>query len=166
MRLRVGVYSGSFDPITKGHQDIIERASKLFDKLIILVSNNSEKKYWFTLEERKQMVSSVLDKCDNIVIEAYGGLLVNYCEKNNVNTIVRGIRTVDDCGLELYFASGNMDISDGKVDTIFLPALKEYIYVSSTAAREIARYGGKVTAYVDERIADMVAERGKKYRPE
>lgn len=166
MRLRVGVYSGSFDPITKGHQDIIERASKLFDKLIILVSNNSEKKYWFTLEERKQMVSSVLDKCDNLVIEAYGGLLVNYCEKNNVNTIVRGIRTVDDCGLELYFASGNMDISDGKVDTIFLPALKEYIYVSSTAAREIARYGGKVTAYVDERIADMVAERGKKYRPE
>lgn len=166
MRLRVGVYSGSFDPITKGHQDIIERASKLFDKLIILVSNNSEKKYWFTLEERKQMVSSVLDKCDNIVIEAYGGLLVNYCEKNNVNTIVRGIRTVDDCGLELYFASGNMDISDRKVDTIFLPALKEYIYVSSTAAREIARYGGKVTAYVDERIADMVAERGKKYRPE
>lgn len=164
--MRVGVYSGSFDPITKGHQDIIERASKLFDKLIILVSNNSEKKYWFTLEERKQMVSSVLDKCDNIVIEAYGGLLVNYCEKNNVNTIVRGIRTVDDCGLELYFASGNMDISDGKVDTIFLPALKEYIYVSSTAAREIARYGGKVTAYVDERIADMVAERGKKYRPE
>ena len=166
MRLRVGVYSGRFDPITKGHQDIIARASKLFDKLIILVSNNSEKKYWFTLEERKQMVSSVLDKCDNIVIEAYGGLLVNYCEKNNVNTIVRGIRTVDDCGLELYFASGNMDISDGKVDTIFLPALKEYIYVSSTAAREIARYGGKVTAYVDERIADMVAERGKKYRPE
>ena len=166
MRLRVGVYSGSFDPITKGHQDIIERASKLFDKLIILVSNNSEKKYWFTLEERKQMVSSVLDKCDNIIIEAYGGLLVNYCEKNNVNTIVRGIRTVDDCGLELYFASGNMDISDGKVDTIFLPALKEYIYVSSTAAREIARYGGKVTAYVDERIADMVAERGKKDRPE
>lgn len=164
--MRVGVYSGSFDPITKGHQDIIERASKLFDKLIILVSNNSEKKYWFTLEERKQMVSSVLDKCDNLVIEAYGGLLVNYCEKNNVNTIVRGIRTVDDCGLELYFASGNMDISDGKVDTIFLPALKEYIYVSSTAAREIARYGGKVTAYVDERIADMVAERGKKYRPE
>lgn len=165
MRLRVGVYSGSFDPITKGHQDIIERASKLFDKLIILVSNNSEKKYWFTLEERKQMVSSVLDKYDNIVIEAYGGLLVNYCEKNNINTIVRGIRTVDDCGLELYFASGNMDISEGKVDTIFLPALKEYIYVSSTAAREIARYGGKVTAYVDERIADMVSERGKQYRP-
>ena len=165
MRLRVGVYSGSFDPITKGHQDIIERASKLFDKLIILVSNNSEKKYWFTLEERKKMVSKVLDKCDNIVIEAYGGLLVNYCEEKNVDTIVRGIRTVEDCGLELYFASGNMDISEGKVDTIFLPALKEYIYVSSTAAREIARYGGKVTAYVDEKIADMIIERGKQYSP-
>ncbi len=163
--MRVGVYSGSFDPITKGHQDIIDRASRLFDKLIILVSNNSEKKYWFSLKEREEMVSKVLDKYDNIVIEAYGGLLVNYCRENNVNTIVRGIRTVEDCGLELYFASGNMDISEGKVDTVFLPALKEYIYVSSTAAREIARYGGKVTAYVDERIADMVSERGKQYSP-
>ncbi|MCF2625964.1 pantetheine-phosphate adenylyltransferase [Fusobacterium perfoetens] len=164
--MRVGVYAGSFDPITKGHQDIIDRASRLFDKLVILVSNNSEKKYWFTLKEREEMVGKVLEKYDNIVIETYSGLVVNYCEENNINTIVRGIRTVDDCGLELYFASGNMDISEGKVDSIFLPALKEYIYVSSTAAREIARYGGKVTAYVDERIADMVTERGKKYRPE
>lgn len=163
--MRVGVYSGSFDPITKGHQDVIERASKLFDKLVILVSNNSEKKYWFTVEERKKMVSKVLEKYDNIVIEAYSGLVVKYCEENNINTIVRGIRTVDDCGLELYFASGNLDISNGKVDSIFLPALKEYIYVSSTAAREIARYGGKVTAYVDEKIADIVIERGKEYRP-
>ena len=163
--MKVGVYAGSFDPITKGHQDIIERASKLFDKLVILVSNNSEKKYWFTLEERKKMVGKVLEKYDNIVIEADSGLLVNYCQKNNIGTIVRGIRTVEDCGLELYFASGNMDISEGKVDTVFLPALKEYIYVSSTAAREIARYGGKVTAYVDEKIADMVIERGRQYKP-
>lgn len=161
--MKVGIYSGSFDPITKGHQDIIERASKLFDRLIVLVSNNSEKKYWFTIEERKEMVSKVLDKYDNLYIEAYDGLVVKYCEENNVNTIVRGIRTVDDCGLELYFASGNMEISDGKVDTIFLPASKEYIYVSSTAAREIARYGGKVTAYVDDKIAEIVSERGKFY---
>ncbi|WP_300356224.1 pantetheine-phosphate adenylyltransferase [Fusobacterium sp.] len=163
--MKIGVYAGSFDPITKGHQDIIERASKLFDKLVILVSNNSEKKYWFTLEERKEMVSKVLEKCDNIEIEAYSGLIVNYCEEKGINTIVRGIRTVEDCGLELYFASGNMDMSNGKIDTIFLPALKEYIYVSSTAAREIARYGGKVTSYVDEKIAEMVIERGKNYRP-
>lgn len=163
--MKVGVYAGSFDPITKGHQDIIDRASKIFDRLVVLVSNNSEKKYWFTLEERKKMVSKVLEKYDNIIIDAYSGLIVNYCEENNVNTIVRGIRTVEDCGLELYLASGNMDISEGRVDSVFFPALKEYIYVSSTAAREIARYGGKVTAYVDEKIADMVTERGKKYRP-
>lgn len=163
--MKIGVYAGSFDPITKGHQDIIERASKLFDKLVILVSNNSEKKYWFTLEERKEMVSKVLEKCDNIEIEAYSGLIVNYCEEKGINTIVRGIRTVEDCGLELYFASGNMDMSNGKIDTIFFPALKEYIYVSSTAAREIARYGGKVTSYVDKKIAEMVIERGKNYRP-
>lgn len=111
------------------------------------------------------MVAQVLEKCDNIVIEAYDGMIVNYCREHNIGTIVRGIRTTDDCGLELYFASGNMDISEGEVDTIFLPALKEYIYVSSTAAREIARYGGKVTAYVDEKIADMVLERGKQFSP-
>ena len=85
--MKVGVYAGSFDPITKGHQDIIERASRLFDKLVILVSNNSEKKYWFTLEERKKMVGKVLEKYDNIVIEADSGLLVNYCQKNNIGTI-------------------------------------------------------------------------------
>ena len=163
--MKVGVYSGSFDPITLGHQDVIKRAAKMFDKIVVVVGNNSEKKYWFTLEERKEMVEKVLEKYDNIVIDVYSGLIVNYCEENNIKTIVRGIRTVEDCGLELYFASGNMDISDGKIDSIFLPALKEYIYVSSTAAREIARYGGKVTAYVDEKIADMVIERGKKYKP-
>lgn len=164
--MKVGVYSGSFDPITKGHQDIIERASKLFDKLIILVSNNSEKKYWFTTNERKEMIQEVLNECDNLVIDTYGGLLVNYCLENNIDTIVRGIRTPEDASLELYFASGNLDISDNKVDTVFLPASKEYIYVSSTAAREIARYGGKVEAYVDEKIATKVLERGKKYIPQ
>lgn len=164
--MKVGVYSGSFDPITKGHQDIIERASKLFDKLIILVSNNSEKKYWFTTNERKEMIQEVLNECDNLVIDTYGGLLVNYCLENNIDTIVRGIRNPEDASLELYFASGNLDISDNKVDTVFLPASKEYIYVSSTAAREIARYGGKVEAYVDEKIATKVLERGKKYIPQ
>lgn len=163
--MKIGVYSGSFDPITKGHQDIIERASKMFDKLVVLVSNNSEKKYWFTDEERKAMIEKVLVNCDNIEIDVYGGLIVNYCLEKNIDTIVRGIRTPEDSSLELYFASGNLDISNGKVDTVFFPALKEYIYVSSTAAREIARYGGRVETYVDEKIKDEVLERGKRFSP-
>lgn len=163
--MKIGVYSGSFDPITKGHQDIIERASKIFDKLIVLVSNNSEKKYWFSEDERKKMIEKVLNKCNNIHIDVYGGLLVNYCLEKNINTIVRGIRTPEDASLELYFANGNLEISDNKIDTIFLPALKEYIYISSTAAREIARYGGKIEIYVDEKIRDEVLERGKFFAP-
>ena len=163
--MKVGVYSGSFDPITLGHQNIIERASKMFDKLIVVIGNNSEKKYWFNLEERKAMLEELFKEYNNIQIDAYEGLIVNYLLENNLQVIVRGIRTIEDCGLELYFADGNLMISENKVDTVFLPAFKEYMHVSSTAAREIARYGGKVTCYVDQKIEKKLLERGKLYSP-
>lgn len=161
--MKVGVYSGSFDPITLGHQNIIERASKIFDKLIVVICTNSEKKYWFNLAERKEMLEELFKEYKNIQIDSYEGLIANYLVENNLGVIVRGIRTTEDCGLELYFADGNLMISDYKVDTVFLPAFKEYIHVSSTAAREISRYGGKVTCYVDKRIAERLLERGKFY---
>ena len=163
--MKVGVYSGSFDPITLGHQNAIERASKMFDKLIVVVCNNSEKKYWFTLEERKKMVEELLQNYDNIEVDCYSGLIVNYLIENNLQIIVKGIRNTEDCNLELYFADGNYIISDKRVDTVFLPSVKEYIHTSSTAAREIARYGGKINCYVDERIVQRVLERGKVYCP-
>ena len=163
--MKVGVYSGSFDPITLGHQDVIKRAAKMFDKIVVVVGNNSEKKYWFSLEERTEMVKELLGEYENIEIDSYSGLIVNYVLENNYDVIVKGVRNQEDCALELYFADGNYMISDRKVDTVFLPALKEYIHTSSTAAREIARYGGKVECYVDERIATRVLERGKKFAP-
>ncbi|WP_300328349.1 pantetheine-phosphate adenylyltransferase [Fusobacterium sp.] len=163
--MKVGVYSGSFDPITLGHQDVIKRAAKMFDKIVVVVGNNSEKKYWFSLEERTEMVKELLGEYENIEIDSYSGLIVNYVLENNYDVIVKGVRNQEDCALELYFADGNYMISDKKVDTVFLPALKEYIHTSSTAAREIARYGGKVECYVDKRIATRVLERGKKFAP-
>lgn len=163
--MKVGVYSGSFDPITLGHQDVIKRAAKMFDKIVVVVGNNSEKKYWFSLEERTEMVKELLGEYENIEIDSYSGLIVNYVLENNYDVIVKGVRNQEDCALELYFADGNYIISDRKVDTVFLPALKEYIHTSSTAAREIARYGGKVECYVDKRIATRVLERGKKFAP-
>lgn len=163
--MKVGVYSGSFDPITLGHQDVIKRAAKMFDKIVVVVGNNSGKKYWFSLEERMEMVKELLGKYENIEIDSYSGLIVNYVLENNCDVIVKGVRNQEDCALELYFADGNYMISDKKVDTVFLPALKEYIHTSSTAAREIARYGGKVECYVDKRIATRVLERGKKFAP-
>lgn len=163
--MKVGVYSGSFDPITLGHQDVIKRAAKMFDKIVVVVGNNSEKKYWFSLEERTEMVKELLGEYENIEIDSYSGLIVNYVLENNCDVIVKGVRNQEDCALELYFADGNYMISDKKVDTVFLPALKEYIHTSSTAAREIARYGGKVECYVDKRIATRVLERGKKFAP-
>lgn len=163
--MKVGVYSGSFDPITLGHQDVIKRAAKMFDKIVVVVGNNSEKKYWFSLEERTEMVKELLGEYENIEIDSYSGLIVNYVLENNYDVIVKGVRNQEDCALELYFADGNYKISDKKVDTVFLPALKEYIHTSSTAAREIARYGGKVECYVDKRIATRVLERGKKFAP-
>lgn len=163
--MKVGVYSGSFDPITLGHQDVIKRAAQMFDKLIVVVCNNSEKKYWFSLDERTEMVKEVLEDYDNIEIDNYSGLIVNYLIEKNFTFIVRGVRNQEDCALELYFADGNYMISDKKVDTVFIPAMKEYIHTSSTAAREIARYGGKVECYVDKRISNRILERGKIYAP-
>ena len=90
--MRVGVYSGSFDPITLGHQDVIKRAAKMFDKLIVVVGNNSEKKYWFSLEERTEMVKELLQDIDNIEIDSYSGLLVNYLIERDLSIIVKGVR--------------------------------------------------------------------------
>ncbi len=163
--MKIGVYSGSFDPVTLGHQNAIERASQMFDKLIVVVSNNSEKKYWFNLEERKAMLEEVMEGYENIKIDSHEGLLVNYLLDNDLSIIVKGIRTIEDCNLELFFADGNYTISDKRVDTVFLPSLKEYIHTSSTAVREVARYGGKINHYVDDKILERVLERGKKYAP-
>lgn len=150
--MRVGVYAGSFDPITKGHVDIIKRAAKLTDKLIVGILNNSSKKYWFNLDERKEMVEKIIGDIDNIEIKTFEGLLVDFMKENDAQVIVRGLRAVSDYEYELQLALGNSQLSEGTLETIFLPASRENLYLSASLVREVAINKGKIDHFVNKEI--------------
>lgn len=154
--MRVAVYSGSFDPITKGHVDIIKRAAKLTDKLIVAVLNNVNKKYMFSLDEREEMVSELFKDVSNIEVKSFEGLLVNFMRENRANLIIRGLRAVSDYEYELTMAFANSEISDEEIETIFLPAAKQYMYLSSTVVREVALNRGKLSPYLDKYVEEKV----------
>ena len=154
--MRTGVYAGSFDPITKGHVDIIRRAAKLTDKLIVGILNNGSKKYWFSLEERKKMVEKVIGDTHNIEIITFEGLLVDFMQENNAQVIVRGLRAVSDYEYELQLALGNSMLSEGTLETIFLPASRENLYLSASLVREIAINKGKIDHFVNKEIIEDI----------
>ncbi len=153
--MRIGIYPGSFDPVTYGHLDIIMRSSKMFDLLIIAVLQNSAKKPTFTVEERVQLLEKVTKDIDNVSIEAFDGLLVDYAKKRNATTIVRGLRAVSDFEYELQIAQLNHKMN-GNIDTIFLTTSLDYSYLSSSVVREIASYHGDISHFVPAEIIDAV----------
>ena len=157
--MRIGVYTGSFDPITKGHKDIILRSAKLVDKLIVAVLNNVNKKYLFNLEERTDMIKELFKDMENIEVHSFEGLLVDFMKEQNCSLIIRGLRAVSDYEYELTMAYANQDISEEKIETILLPASREYMYLSSTVVREIAVNKGKLDKYLDESIKLKVIEK-------
>ncbi|MGF6905666.1 pantetheine-phosphate adenylyltransferase [Fusobacterium sp. PH5-44] len=160
--MKVAVYSGSFDPITKGHQDIIRKSLEIVDKIIVVVVGNVNKKYWFDLEERKQMIETVMtDLSDRIEVKSCNGLLVDFMAMNNINIIIRGLRAVSDYEYELAYAFNNNDLSYGKVQTIFLPASREYMYHSSSAVREAATAGAELSFFADSRLIDIIKKRAE-----
>jgi pantetheine-phosphate adenylyltransferase len=153
--MRIGIYPGSFDPVTLGHIDIIKRASKLVDKLIIGVLNNSSKNPLFTVEERVHMLKEVVKDLPNIEVEAFGGLTVEFANIKNADVIIRGLRAVTDFEYELQIAQTNHKISPN-IDTVFLTTSVEYAYLSSSIVREIAQYNGDISALVPEIIVNCV----------
>ena len=157
--MKIGVYSGSFDPLTKGHIEILERAKGLVDKLIILVLNNPNKKYMFSLVERTEMIKKIFQEKKSIQVENYEGLLVDFMKKNKCNLIIRGLRAVSDYEYELGMALVNKDLSGGEIETVFLPASREQMYISSTMVREIALNGGSLEKYVDSSIENKILEK-------
>lgn len=157
--MKLALYSGTFDPITKGHIEIIKRASRMCDKLVVAVLNNSSKKTLFTLEERKEMVETVLKDIKNIEVIEYSGLLVNYMKEINCKYIIRGLRAVIDYEYELSLAYGNYDVSEGDIETVFIPSSKEYLYVSSSIVRELALYNGKLDNYLDDYVIEKIKKR-------
>lgn len=156
------LYPGSFDPITFGHMDIIERASKLVDELYVAVLVNSGKVSLFSIDERVNMLQELYGNQSNIKIVSFDGLLVDFAKQLNVPTIVRGLRAVTDFEYELQISQTNRVVCSD-VDTIFLTTSLQYAYLSSTIVKEVAFYGGDISSFVPKTVADKTY---KKYNKE
>ncbi len=152
-----GVYPGSFDPFTLGHKDIVERAAKFCDKLYIAVSENINKKHLFTLEERVEMIREVFAGNDNIIVESFNGLLVNYMQSKKAAYIIRGLRAVSDFEYEFQMAFANRSINNN-VETIFMVPGSRYLFLSSTIVRDIAYNKGDVSNLVPEVVNKRLME--------
>ena len=143
----VAVYPGSFDPITNGHLDLIERGSKIFDELIVAVLRNPEKDPLFTVEERLEMLREATQHCTNIAVDSFNGLLVDYAVRKQARVILRGIRAVSDFENEMTMALMNRKL-DGNLETVFMMPAVSYTFLSSRLVREIVRLGGDVRGLV------------------
>ena len=153
--MKRAVYPGSFDPVTKGHLDIIERAAALVDELVVGVLNNNEKTPLFSVEERVNMLIDVTRHIPNVRVEAFSGLSVEFVKKCNASFIVRGLRAVTDFEYELQMAQTNRSI-DREVDTLFLTTALNYAYISSTIVKEVASYGGDISGFVPPSVVEQV----------
>lgn len=158
--MKTALYPGSFDPVTYGHLDIIRRASRMFDTVIVAVMCNSAKTPLFTLDERVKMITDAVKDLDNVFIESFDGLLINYCKENNIHIVIRGLRAITDFEYELQIAQTNRELSHNEVDTVFLTTNLKYSYLSSSVVKEIASYNGDITPCVPDFVAD---ELYKKY---
>ena len=151
--MKRAVYPGSFDPVTKGHLDIITRAAALVDELVVGVLNNNAKSPLFSVEERVNMIKDVTEDLPNVRVEAFSGLSVDFVKKCQASFIVRGLRAVTDFEYELQMAQTNRSI-DHDIDTIFFTTELNYAYISSTIAKEVAFYGGDISGFVPEKIME------------
>lgn len=152
------IYPGSFDPVTLGHLDIIQRAARNFDELIVGVLNNQSKHPLFTVEERVKMLEEVSGKILNVKIKSFSGLLVDFAREEKANCIIRGLRAITDFEYELQMAQTN-SILNSNIDTMFLTASNDYSYLSSTTVKEIASFGGNIEKFVPEEICNRIYEK-------
>jgi pantetheine-phosphate adenylyltransferase len=156
--MRRAIYPGSFDPITNGHLDVIERAGKLFDEVVVAVAHNIEKEPLFSLEERLELLRHTLGKQPHIRIGQFGGLLVDFAVTEQANAVIRGLRAVSDFEFEFQMALMNRKLQSA-VETIFLMPKEEYTYLSSRLVKEIARLGGDVSQFVPAVVAKALASK-------
>ncbi len=147
MKKITAVYPGTFDPVTYGHLDVIERASSLFDKIIVTLASNTNKKPMFTIEERKDMLINVTKKFDNVVIDDFNGLLVDYVSKKKASVIIRGLREVSDFEYEFQMSLTNRKLAPS-ITTIFLMPNEKYTYLNSSLIRELSSFKADVKCFV------------------
>ncbi len=156
--MRRAIYPGSFDPITTGHLDVIHRAAKLFDELVVAVAFNDQKKGMFTVEERMALIRESIAGAGNIRVACFDGLLVEFAKSENAAAVVRGLRAISDFEFEFQMALMNRKL-DSSIETIFLTPREEYTYLSSRIVKEIARLGGNVEAFVPPSVARALREK-------
>ena len=157
--MKTAIYPGSFDPITKGHLNIIERAAKIFDVVVVCVMVNSAKKNpLFSLEERLQLIDKVIGDLPNVRVETFSGLIAEYAKRHEPAVIVKGLRAVSDFESEFQMALINRKINPN-LDTFFLTASEKYTYLSSSVVKELARYGADLSGLLPEQIIEDVLEK-------
>ena len=154
------VYAGSFDPLTFGHLDIIERSSRVVDELVVGVLYNQSKSPLFSVEERVKMLEEVTDKFPNVTIRSFSGLQVEFAKECGAHILVRGLRAISDFDYELQMAQTNRIISP-ELDTMFLTTSLEYAYLSSTTVKEVASFGGDISAFVPSCVGEKIQQRMK-----
>jgi pantetheine-phosphate adenylyltransferase len=157
---KVAIYPGSFDPITYGHIDIVERALEIFDKVIVAIAHNAEKRSLFTVEERLKMVRKIFEHTPRVIVDSFKGLLVDYVAKTNAKVILRGLRATSDFEYEFHMASMNRSLNT-HLDTLFMMTNKDYFFVSSRTIKEVASLGGGVEGLVPDLVVNRLKEKFK-----
>ena len=158
--MRRAIYPGSFDPITNGHLDVIERGRKLFDEVVVAVAHNDEKEALFSLKERLDLLQATAGKIENVRIAQFDGLLVDFALKEKAVAVIRGLRAVSDFEFEFQMALMNRKLQSA-VETIFLMPKEEYTYLSSRIIKEIARLGGDISSFVPTPVAEALNRKFK-----
>lgn len=152
----IAIYPGSFDPITLGHLDIIQRGGKLFDSVIVTVLRNPNKQPLFSVEKRVEQIRQCTQHLLNVEVDSFTGLTVEYAKLRNANVLLRGLRVLSDFEKELQMAHTNVTLWDG-IETVFLATAKEYSFLSSSIVKEIAKFGGSISHLVPENVAQDIA---------
>lgn len=162
--MKTAVYPGSFDPITLGHLDVIQRAAQMFDELTVSVLDNKAKNALFSVEERVSILKEVTKDIPNVKVDSFNGLLIDYAREKDIHISVRGLRAITDFEYELQIAQTNRKLSGGALDTIFLTTSLEYAYLSSSGVKEIAAFGGDISQCVPEYVAKLVYDKFEKQK--
>jgi len=159
--MRIVVYPGSFDPVTKGHLDIIERAAQLFDRLVVVVLTNPDKNPIFSVEERVEYIKRITGHLDNVEVDNYDGLLVNFVKLKGASAVVKGLRAMSDFENEFQMALTNKQLYPD-METLFLNTSSEFMYLSSSMVRQLASFGGDISPFIPEEISKDIAARLKR----
>lgn len=152
------MYPGTFDPITLGHEDLVRRATRLFDRVVVAIAANPSKEPMFSLEERVELAKAVLDDFEGVEVMGYAGLTVDFAKDHNLQAIVRGLRAISDFEYEFQLANMNRHLTD-EVESVFLTPTETYTYISASLVREICGMGGDISEFVSPQVKDALMER-------